>query len=321
MKRGSFVMPTLIEIEALRELKREVFGPVLHVLRYRRDHLGELLSQVSATGYGLTMGLHTRIDETIREVASQARVGNLYVNRNMVGAVVGVQPFGGEGLSGTGPKAGGPLYMYRLLASRPNEALAKPFGAFSEETFLAEPEGINGNGALSQLRDWCRQEGMTAEAELFPFFSHTAHLLKGPTGERNVYQVFPRSTVLCIASTEADLVVQLAAVLSVGARAGWDGGNDTAKGLYRRLPRSVQRQVLLTSDWHAEWFDAALYHGESTNLLTLQQSLAQRDGPIVPVTAMSAGERSVPLERLVVERAVSIDTTAAGGNASLMTMG
>src|SRR5690606_3008279 len=109
MKLGTYVPPTLIEIEALSELKREVFGPVLHLMRYRREDLDQLLAQVNATGYGLTMGLHTRIDETIRQVSTQAEVGNLYVNRNMVGAVVGVQPFGGEGLSGTGPKAGGPL--------------------------------------------------------------------------------------------------------------------------------------------------------------------------------------------------------------------
>ncbi|WP_154586109.1 aldehyde dehydrogenase family protein, partial [Bordetella pertussis] len=116
---GTFVPPTLIEIDHIGELTREVFGPVLHVLRYRRDDLDGLIEQINATGYGLTFGVHTRIDETIARVTEQVHAGNLYVNRNIVGAVVGVQPFGGEGLSGTGPKAGGPLYMYRLLATRP----------------------------------------------------------------------------------------------------------------------------------------------------------------------------------------------------------
>ena len=115
LRRGSFVPPTLIEIHSLAELQREVFGPVLHFLRYQREQLDALLGQVNATGYALTMGLHTRIDETIARVAGHAHAGNLYVNRNMVGAVVGVQPFGGNGLSGTGPKAGGPLYLLRLL--------------------------------------------------------------------------------------------------------------------------------------------------------------------------------------------------------------
>jgi RHH-type proline utilization regulon transcriptional repressor/proline dehydrogenase/delta 1-pyrroline-5-carboxylate dehydrogenase len=96
---------------------------VLHVVRYNRNNLDQLIEQINASGYGLTLGVHTRIDETIAQVTGSAKVGNLYVNRNMVGAVVGVQPFGGEGLSGTGPKAGGPLYLYRLLANRPENAL------------------------------------------------------------------------------------------------------------------------------------------------------------------------------------------------------
>ena len=104
--------PTLIELASFDELKKEVFGPVLHVVRYNRNKLDKLVEQINASGYGLTLGVHTRIDETIAQVTGSAKVGNLYVNRNMVGAVVGVQPFGGEGLSGTGPKAGGPLYLY-----------------------------------------------------------------------------------------------------------------------------------------------------------------------------------------------------------------
>lgn len=102
---GTFVAPTLIELDDFAELQKEVFGPVLHVVRYNRNQLPELIEQINASGYGLTLGVHTRIDETIAQVTGSAQVGNLYVNRNMVGAVVGVQPFGGEGLSGTGPKA------------------------------------------------------------------------------------------------------------------------------------------------------------------------------------------------------------------------
>ncbi|WP_353747931.1 aldehyde dehydrogenase family protein, partial [Shigella sp. FJ200801] len=97
---GTFVAPTLIELDDFAELHKEVFGPVLHVVRYNRNQLPELIEQINASGYGLTLGVHTRIDETIAQVTGSAHVGNLYVNRNMVGAVVGVQPFGGEGLSG-----------------------------------------------------------------------------------------------------------------------------------------------------------------------------------------------------------------------------
>ncbi|MEK7318928.1 MAG: trifunctional transcriptional regulator/proline dehydrogenase/L-glutamate gamma-semialdehyde dehydrogenase, partial [Pseudomonadota bacterium] len=124
-RHGTFVPPTLIELDSIAELKREVFGPVLHVVRFPRTALDKLIDQINGTGYGLTLGVHTRIDETIAHIVDRADVGNLYVNRNVVGAVVGVQPFGGEGLSGTGPKAGGPLYLHRLLSVCPQDAVAR----------------------------------------------------------------------------------------------------------------------------------------------------------------------------------------------------
>ncbi len=116
--QGSFLAPHAFEIERLDQLEREVFGPVLHVIRFRGDKLDAVLDAIENTGYGLTLGVHTRIDRTARRIAERMPVGNLYVNRNMIGAVVGVQPFGGEGLSGTGPKAGGPRYLARFAAER-----------------------------------------------------------------------------------------------------------------------------------------------------------------------------------------------------------
>ena len=122
-RHGTFVAPTMIEIADIGELGREVFGPVLHVIRYRRKDLSKVMQQINATGYGLTFGLHSRIDETIADVTAQAKVGNIYVNRNVIGAIVGVQPFGGRGQSGTGPKAGGPLYLGRMVRrSSPTES-------------------------------------------------------------------------------------------------------------------------------------------------------------------------------------------------------
>ncbi len=121
---GTFVPPTIIELASLDELGGEVFGPVLHVVRFRRTELGRLVERINRLGYGLTFGLHTRLDETVERVTAHIRVGNIYVNRNIIGAVVGVQPFGGHGLSGTGPKAGGPLYLRRFLAERPLGAFA-----------------------------------------------------------------------------------------------------------------------------------------------------------------------------------------------------
>ncbi|WP_207478484.1 bifunctional proline dehydrogenase/L-glutamate gamma-semialdehyde dehydrogenase PutA [Arenibaculum pallidiluteum] len=115
---GSFLAPHAFEIDRLDLLEREVFGPVLHVIRWKGEALDAVLDAVEATGYGLTLGIHTRIDATARRIWERLPVGNAYVNRNMIGAVVGVQPFGGEGLSGTGPKAGGPHYLYRFAAER-----------------------------------------------------------------------------------------------------------------------------------------------------------------------------------------------------------
>ena len=115
---GNYVAPTAFEL-ALDELpKMEVFGPILHVCVYRQEDLGQVLAWIRATGYGLTLGIHSRIQSFVDRVVREARVGNIYVNRSMIGAVVGVQPFGGEGLSGTGPKAGGPHYLFRFATER-----------------------------------------------------------------------------------------------------------------------------------------------------------------------------------------------------------
>ena len=117
-KNGHFVAPTLIEIPNIRLLKQEVFGPILHVIRFHASQIDDVLEQINSTGYGLTFGVHSRIDSFIDYVSARVHAGNIYVNRNMVGAIVGVQPFGGEGLSGTGPKAGGPSYLPRLAVER-----------------------------------------------------------------------------------------------------------------------------------------------------------------------------------------------------------
>ncbi|MCP3414101.1 MULTISPECIES: bifunctional proline dehydrogenase/L-glutamate gamma-semialdehyde dehydrogenase PutA [Bradyrhizobium] len=130
---GNFVAPHIFELSAAGQLKEEVFGPILHVVRYRADKLGEVLSAIEATGFGLTLGIHSRIDDTIEHVIDRLQVGNIYVNRNMIGAVVGVQPFGGSGLSGTGPKAGGPHYLARFA---------------TEQTITINTAAAGGNAAL-----------------------------------------------------------------------------------------------------------------------------------------------------------------------------
>lgn len=118
LPQGHFFPPCAFELTSLKQLPREVFGPILHVIRFKASELDQVLADITASGYGLTLGIHSRIDATINHICTQASVGNIYVNRNMIGAVVGVQPFGGEGLSGTGPKAGGPHYLSRLCVER-----------------------------------------------------------------------------------------------------------------------------------------------------------------------------------------------------------
>jgi RHH-type proline utilization regulon transcriptional repressor/proline dehydrogenase/delta 1-pyrroline-5-carboxylate dehydrogenase len=129
-------MPLAAEVASLQCVRREVFGPILHIVRYRAEELHGCIDAINALGYGLTLGIHTRIDSVAERIAAAARVGNVYINRNMIGAVVGVQPFGGMGLSGTGPKAGGPHYLQRFA---------------SEQTVTVNTAAVGGNADLLTL--------------------------------------------------------------------------------------------------------------------------------------------------------------------------
>ncbi|MFQ2853528.1 trifunctional transcriptional regulator/proline dehydrogenase/L-glutamate gamma-semialdehyde dehydrogenase [Aeromonas caviae] len=322
--RGTFVLPTLIELDSLDELGREVFGPVLHLVRYPRTRLGELLEQINASGYGLTLGVHTRIDETIAQVVNVAKVGNLYVNRNIVGAVVGVQPFGGEGLSGTGPKAGGPLYMYRLLGARPQEAVANQL---LQESGALHAEA---KAPLVALRGWASKQdpALAALCDHYAALSQSGRtqLLTGPTGERNSYSLLPRERVLCLAQEKADLLAQLAACLAVGSQVLLPDDAQT-RSLLSSLPTEVRDPIALVADWATGEtdFDALLHHGDSDQLREVSKLAAARqaarNGAIIGVHGLHRGETDIPLERLLIEHALSVNTAAAGGNASLMTIG
>ncbi|AZL70925.1 trifunctional transcriptional regulator/proline dehydrogenase/L-glutamate gamma-semialdehyde dehydrogenase [Pseudomonas oryziphila] len=327
VKRGTFVMPTLIELESFDELQREIFGPVLHVVRYNRKDLDQLIEQINASGYGLTLGVHTRIDETIAKVVGNVNAGNMYVNRNIVGAVVGVQPFGGEGLSGTGPKAGGPLYLYRLLSTRPADAIARHFQADDARSPADTTLRDQQIKPLNTLKSWAAGSQLSDLAALCEQFagqsqSGITRVLPGPTGERNSYSVLPREHVLCLADNEADLLAQFAAVLAVGSSAVFQDG-EPAKTVRGRLPKELQAKIKLVADWNNDdvAFDAVIHHGHSDQLRGICEQVAKRAGAIVGVHGLSSGDHQIALERLVIERAVSVNTAAAGGNASLMTIG
>jgi RHH-type transcriptional regulator, proline utilization regulon repressor / proline dehydrogenase / delta 1-pyrroline-5-carboxylate dehydrogenase len=312
-RHGTFVPPTLIEISSLAELKREVFGPVLHVVRFRRDRLDRLLDEINATGYALTFGLHTRIDETVDRVISRAGAGNIYLNRNLIGAVVGVQPFGGHGLSGTGPKAGGPLYLYRLLSARPNASTLAPIGSVLPGARLwVEYLASIGSEAVAACA------GMI---EASP--AGTVLDLPGPVGERNVYMLKPRGSILCVAETVLGLQMQIGAALASGNKAIIDSTSPAAA--VENLPPGLKQHLTVTTDRTASEFGAVLLEGDEAAVRRICAELAARPGPIVAVHALSqhalaSGSQSYPLEWLLTERSISTNTTAAGGNASLMTI-
>ena len=311
--RGTFVAPTLIEIARVGDVEREVFGPVLHVLRYPRAGLDALLADIGATGYALTFGLHTRIDETIARVLARVPAGNVYVNRNIIGAVVGVQPFGGAGLSGTGPKAGGPLYLGRLLADPPRAALA---GLEPAPGALA---------AAASYAEWLRGRGNEAEAERCTAFCAATALgaraeLEGPVGERNLYTLRPRGCVGAVADREGELLAQIGAILSTGNTALVEVTNP-ARAALAALPAALAGHVRTVSPVAADpGLAAVLFAGGQAALAALDTALAGREGPIVQVTTASAAA-DYDLTRLLEECAIATNTAAAGGNASLMSIG
>jgi len=262
---GHFCAPTLIELPTVSALGHEVFGPVLHVLRFARHELPQLIEQINDLGYGLTLGIHSRIDETIQAITERARAGNIYVNRNMVGAVVGVQPFGGEGLSGTGPKAGGPLYLHALCAASaeaihglPEAALAEPgkgadAAPMPTQLMQVTPALQRAPQALADLHTWLatatvpharalREYTRWLLSSAVPGLPSASKVLPGPVGERNTYIVQPREAVLCVARLESDLLYQVATVLASGSHVVWLH-TPSREPLWLALPPGVRTRI------------------------------------------------------------------------------
>ncbi len=190
--RGHFIAPVMIKVASIDAMEREIFGPVLHVATFEAEDLEQVIAEVNAKGYGLTFGLHTRIDGRVQEVADALKVGNLYVNRNQIGAVVGSQPFGGDGLSGTGPKAGGPLYLPRFAKG----AKGGNAGTWAREADLP--------GLIARI----------ARAEEDRLISRVE--LPGPTGEANTLSLMARGAILCMGPGAGAMAEQIAQVESLG---------------------------------------------------------------------------------------------------------
>ncbi len=280
---GHFIAPTAIEVASISDVEEEIFGPVLHVATFAASDVENVIHAINSTGYGLTFGLHSRIDDRVQDIVEQLCIGNIYVNRNQIGAVVGSQPFGGEGLSGTGPKAGGPHYVKRFTAGdRPR---------------ISAHEGVP--ISLADL-----QKAVDLAAGGVSHASISVEDLPGPTGESNRLSLYPRGLILCTgpdaasATRQADEARTAGCVplaVAPGLKEGLDGVVD---------PDSLAqvRRIQGVANWGPEDLQRAY-----------AQALARRTGPLVPIIC-ETGDPS----RYTLERHVCVDTTASGGNAALL---
>lgn len=192
--QGTFIAPTVLSVTGIAQMPREIFGPILHIATFKAAEIDAVIAAINATGYGLTFGLHSRIDDRVQRIVEGLHMGNTYVNRNQIGAVVGSQPFGGEGLSGTGPKAGGPQYLTRFTQGPVPVALP--------------------DKATTTARDLA-----TALAAPWPAVAPVIHDLPGPTGESNRLTLTPRAPLLCLGPGRAASLAQAQAVRELGGHA------------------------------------------------------------------------------------------------------
>ncbi|MDG6342043.1 bifunctional proline dehydrogenase/L-glutamate gamma-semialdehyde dehydrogenase PutA [Glaesserella parasuis] len=301
---GIFVPPTLLEIEHINQLKHEVFGPVLHVIRFDADNLPQVMADINSTGFGLTSGLHSRIDETVDLWLESIYAGNLYVNRNTVGAVVGVQPFGGMGLSGTGPKAGGPLYLQRLV-NRCEWTLSGLEGGKPADTsgLLTGIQAVLSGTELQNAQDLIAS--LSRQSPLGKVFK-----MQGITGEVNFMQ-FEARPVIAIGNGSLEQQIQaLIAVVVSGSRAAVHSNSPLAK-----QAQHFAGLVIISNDFNSLANLSGLIVLEPLSLEE-KAHYAERTGAIL--TYVENLDLALSLFPLLHEKAISINTAAAGGNASLM---
>ncbi|MBT0585382.1 bifunctional proline dehydrogenase/L-glutamate gamma-semialdehyde dehydrogenase PutA [Alteromonas oceanisediminis] len=368
--KGHFFPPTLYEIESADILEKEVFGPIIHVVRFKANQLEATVEKINALGYGLTMGVHSRIDERAQALAEMARVGNVYINRNIIGAVVGVQPFGGRGLSGTGPKAGGPNYLPRLMLERktpsdiwtapdptsrdftPNEADDEKVDQWMQKAAEAQQKWrrLALNDRISFVRqmlaklarddvseDYAEEldatlSGARKQLTLIEKLlkKHTA--LPGPTGEANELRFESRGVLLGFGDTSVNFdywVLSLVTALATGnaivtvVSDAYYGELEAIKGYL--VDAGAPPDVLQVA--RPEHLHALLAHPVLAGVVVDSQNnhheyfcarLAEREGPILPVITSEYMDNLIV--RLMTEKTISIDTTASGGNTSLMTL-
>jgi RHH-type proline utilization regulon transcriptional repressor/proline dehydrogenase/delta 1-pyrroline-5-carboxylate dehydrogenase len=282
---GWFVGPAAIAVNGIEDLAEEIFGPVLHIATFEAGEIDALVERINARGYGLTFGLQTRIDARVDAITARIHAGNMYVNRNQIGAVVGAQPFGGEGLSGTGPKAGGPRYLPRFADAEGPQIDLPPLTRIAGQ---AEVEA-----ALAALP---RVTELPLDTQTMP----------GPTGESNVLSTFARGRVLCLGPSVEAATQQAEIARGEGCAALIVVPG--AKG-----PHAIDGFIERPDLQRIQGFDAVAIWSTSEDQRAIRKALAAREGAILPLLT-EAGFAP----RCVHERHVCIDTTAAGGNVSLL---
>ena len=333
-KQGRFFAPALYEIDNLAELNSEVFGPVVHVVRYRANDIDGVIGQINDAGYGLTLGIHSRVQRTADHIAANAKVGNIYINRDMIGAVVGVQPFGGRGLSGTGPKAGGPGYLRRLVrphdAITHNENTAHPLDGLLHPLIRHAAETGFSNNPDRLTPTPCRQTFQhirQAVARAMP--------LPGPTGEANTLHYEPRGHLAALYRQTDDPVhclATLVAALGCGNRLSLYVPSAWLEWCQRLIEALIPHQpgketITVTETPPSSRLDELLAEPHLTGIIIpphsairtdIVRGLANRPGSLPAIICEPPG--AFYLHRFLVEKTITNNTTAAGGNASLMTL-
>ncbi|SMO92003.1 bifunctional proline dehydrogenase/L-glutamate gamma-semialdehyde dehydrogenase PutA [Paracoccus laeviglucosivorans] len=320
-QQGHFVAPTLLRVRGIQDLPREIFGPVLHVATYRAQDLDKVVAAINGRGYGLTFGLHTRIDSRVQELSHAIHAGNIYVNRNQIGAVVGSQPFGGEGLSGTGPKAGGPFYVSRFFAPVPAASNESGHDMSAGRTEVETAPGLGAaRGAALSVAEFdgtgdqvtkILPAGNAAGAQGDPRLTKPgrpsnpasdqdeilSRLMPGPTGELNRLHLQPRGPVLCLGPGVQARDAQIAAVHALGGVT-VSGDDEHPVASLAAHPEAA----------------AVLWWGDADQARGLALALAEGDnGPLRSLITAMPDQAHV-----VHERHLCVDTTAAGGNAALL---
>lgn len=318
---GFFVGPRIFRVSGIGELEHEVFGPILHVASFEAEEIDNVIADINARGYGLTFGLHTRIEARMQHVVEHLHVGNIYVNRNQIGAVVGSQPFGGEGLSGTGPKAGGPQYLHRFRkgltsAVKPGEGRIVSGMEFAQHMPDATLGGWSTRSdRIALLRTHLRGKGADAIAAAAAIDFGPVDL-PGPTGEANTLWYAPRGRVLCLGPDQQALLAQAIQALAAGnaVLAVAPGARAALSPLVGKgLPIHAIDGWINPADLVDLGIEAVAISADGETLRAIRGVLAQRSGPIVPLVL-----EVINPSAYAHERAVCIDTTAAGGNVALM---